>query len=85
MGITHENAKDRLIKHNISYYGTHFTSQVDDWKLKLEILCDTVSEARQLELYLKKMKSRKLIEKIIIQEESKKEFIQRALGTWLSR
>ena len=36
-----------------------------DWELKLEIACKNYRMARQIELYIKKMKSRKFIEKLI--------------------
>ena len=64
-GITHDNVADRLEKHNTSFHGTHFTSSAKDWVLKLVVDCDSFSTARKMELYVKRMKSRKFIEKLI--------------------
>ena len=64
-GITHDNVEVRLNKHNTSFYGKGYTSTAKDWELKLTIDCDTFSQARRMELYVKRMKSRKFIEKLI--------------------
>ena len=57
MGVTTESAASRLYKHNNSIYGNHFTSKANDWQLMLEISCENLSEARKIELYIKRMKS----------------------------
>jgi putative endonuclease len=77
VGITSEAVSHRLIKHNESGYGSHYTSQANDWELKLHINCDNYSEARRMELYLKRMKSRKFIEKIILDKEEQKSLINK--------
>jgi len=64
-GITSETVEDRLLKHNSSFYGSHYTSTVKDWELKCHISCDTYSVARKMELYIKRMKSKKFIAKIV--------------------
>lgn len=64
-GITAGDIQSRVIKHNTSYYGSHLTTQAQDWELRLEITCDSYSMARKIELYVKRMKSRRFIEKII--------------------
>ncbi len=64
-GITTEDIQSRLHKHNSSYHGRHFTSAAIDWEVRLIIPCDSYSIARKTELYVKRMKSRKFIEKII--------------------
>ena len=68
-GITTTDPESRLHKHNNSSYGYHYTSQVNDWELRLNIPCDNYSMARKIEMYLKRMKSRKFIEKIINDEK----------------
>ncbi len=65
IGASSENADQRLEKHNHASYGGHFTSAANDWQLKLEIPCSSFSLARKIEIYIKKMKSRKFIEKLI--------------------
>ena len=69
VGVTTESATSRLHKHNNSIYGNHFTSKATDWQLRLEIGCENFSEARKIELYIKGMKSRKFIEKLIGNDE----------------
>ena len=77
VGYTSEGAINRLEKHNASLYGKHFTSQAADWKIMLDIKCSNASVARNMELYIKKMKSRKFILKLINQEEELNIFIQK--------
>ena len=61
IGITSEQVEDRLRKHNQSTYGNHYTSKTTDWEAKLELLCENYTQARKIELYIKRMKSRKYI------------------------
>ena len=70
-GITTEDIHTRVLKHNTSYYGTHYTSSASDWELRLFIHCETYNIARKTELYVKRMKSRKFIEKIINDSEQR--------------
>jgi putative endonuclease len=65
IGASSQKASIRLEKHNNAYYGRNFTSSANDWQLKLEIPCPSFSAARKMELYIKKMKSRKFILKLI--------------------
>ena len=76
-GITNDIVQTRLLKHNASYYGKHFTSGADDWDLKLELECESYSEARKLELFIKRMKSRKFIDKIISNDGEREKLLQR--------
>jgi putative endonuclease len=64
VGLTTASPQERLKKHNDAAYGSkHFTSSASDWILKLEIECDNNSIARKAEIYIKRMKSRKFIER----------------------
>ena len=65
VGATNAVMSERLRKHNESAYGFHYTSTHHDWQLVLEIICHDFSEARRIELYIKRMKSRKFIQKLI--------------------
>jgi len=65
IGITTDDIQARILKHNSAYYGSRFTSIANDWELQLVLNCDSYSIARKIELYVKRMKSRKFIEKII--------------------
>src|SRR6267154_2568501 len=62
VGSTQSTLSERINKHNTSYYGRHFTSQVKDWELYLGIACSSIEQARKMETYIKRMKSRKYIQ-----------------------
>jgi putative endonuclease len=80
VGFTTEGAIKRLEKHNTSFYGHHYTSKAKDWKIVLEIKCSTASTARKMELYIKQMKSRKFILKLLTDEEELNIFIKKFEG-----
>ena len=67
-GETH-NINERLQKHNNHDYDNSFTKIATDWKLVLQFNCNDRKSALFLEQFIKKMKSRKFIEKIIIDPE----------------
>ena len=54
----------RLIQHNSGYFNSSFTSKANDWNFYLVIPCENLLQARKLERYIKKQKSRKFIEKL---------------------
>ncbi len=57
-GVTQDSIEERLHKHNSHAYGPyHFTAKANDWKLFLTIPCESFSQARKIELHIKKMKS----------------------------
>jgi len=59
----------RLEKHiNHSYHGS-FTSMAEDWKVVLLFECISRSQAVQLEKFIKRMKSKVFIQKIISNPE----------------
>ena len=64
-GETHD-VEERLQKHNNHDYDNSFTKIATDWKLVLQFNCTDRKSALFLEQFIKKMKSRKFIEKIII-------------------
>jgi putative endonuclease len=51
------------IKNLISrkYRHLNFTEKANDWELFFSILCETLSQARRIEIHIKKMKSKSLI------------------------
>ena len=55
----------RLSKHQDQYYKGAFTKIASDWKVVLLMECSNKDAAVYLENFIKKMKSRKFIEKII--------------------
>jgi putative endonuclease len=64
VGETH-NIDDRIIKHNRHTYSDSFTKIANDWELVMFFNCSNREEATFLEKFIKKMKSRVFIEKII--------------------
>ncbi len=66
IGETH-NLEERLQKHNEHSYNNSFTKIASDWKLVLQFNCINRDNALFLEQFIKRMKSRKFIEKIIAQ------------------
>ena len=63
------NVEIRLAQHKQHYFKTNFTKAADDWKLSVEYACQNRGEALFLEKFIKKMKSRLFIEKIISNPE----------------
>lgn len=60
------NASKRLLDHNTQEYFNTYTSKFRPWKLAAVFSCGTEEKnAIHLERYIKKQKSRKLIEKLI--------------------
>lgn len=64
IGITTESIYERLLLHNSSGYGQHYTSQVTDWEIFHFIECSCTKQMIQIEKHLKKMKSRIYIENL---------------------
>ncbi len=62
-----QNLEERLQKHNEHLYNNSFTKIASDWKLVLQFNCINRDNALFLEQFIKRMKSRKFIEKIIAQ------------------
>ena len=67
-GETH-NIEDRLSKHNNHSYQCSFTKISTDWEIMLVFECTERNEALYLESFIKRMKSKVFIEKIILNPE----------------
>ena len=65
IGETH-NIEERLEKHNNHNYDNSFTKIASDWKLVLKFDCNNRTNALFLEQFIKRMKSKKFIEKVIL-------------------
>ena len=69
-GSTILNLTDRLKKHLSQYYGKNkFTSGIDDWTIYLEIPCESIDQARKIELHIKRMKSSRYIRNLKVYPE----------------
>lgn len=67
----------RLAQHNNHYFKTNFTKSADDWILSLKCRCQNRQEALFLEKFIKRMKSKVFIEKIIDDPEILVELLKR--------
>ncbi len=67
VGVT-QNLSDRINKHNHHKYQGSYTKIANDWKYVLTFKTETKKDAVYLEAFIKRMKSRKFIEKIISNE-----------------
>ena len=65
VGETH-NVQERIFKHNQHTYSNSFSKIADDWKLVLYFECADRTAALYVENFIKRMKSKKFIEKIIL-------------------
>jgi len=59
----------RLEEHNNGFYEDAYTSKGIPWNLMLSVACDSSPEAYRLESFIKRMKSRKFIEKLFVDPE----------------
>ena len=59
------NFDNRLNQHNSHYFNNNYTKGAKDWTLKLLFQTRNREEALYLEGFIKRMKSKKFIEKVI--------------------
>ena len=65
---TTDNVAKRIQEHNEGLYSSSFTVKGIPWILKLSFECKSSKKAYELERFIKKMKSKVFIEKIIADE-----------------
>ena len=68
VGETHD-INERIQRHNIHTYSNSYTKIADDWEVVLTFECINKSDALYLESFIKRMKSKVFIEKIILNPE----------------
>jgi len=56
----------RLKQHNQHHFKKGFTKAAEDWKVVLSKKCSSKEEAVYLEKFIKRMKSRKFIQKVVL-------------------
>jgi len=61
--------KRRMDEHTNGFFKGSFTTRASDWELRLHIEFDDILKARKAEAFVKKMNSRKFIEKLILDSE----------------
>lgn len=59
----------RLNQHNIAFFKGSFTSKNNDWRILLKIPFKNAGNAKRAEFFIKKMKSRKFLEKLILSHD----------------
>jgi putative endonuclease len=59
-----EHLESRLEMHNSGFFKGSFTKRARDWELYLHIGFDTRKEARRMERFIKRQRSRKFIESL---------------------
>ncbi|MFM9825540.1 GIY-YIG nuclease family protein [Flavobacterium sp.] len=64
VGETH-NMEERILKHNQHLYSNSFTKIANDWELVLAYECVDRADALYIEKFIKRMKSKIFIEKIV--------------------
>ncbi len=65
IGVCQDNLQERIEKHNSSFYGQNrFTSNANDWSIKLFIPTNSFAHAIRLERKIKSMKSSKYIDNL---------------------
>ena len=65
IGMATTSAEERLEKHNSGVFEDNFTAKGIPWILCKSISCENNSQALKIEKFIKKMKSKVFIQKII--------------------
>ena len=76
-GSTNLLPKDRLKQHNDGFNDNGYTTKGIPWELFLSLACLSREQARQVELHIKRMKSKKYIENLKQYEELRKNLVDR--------
>jgi putative endonuclease len=63
---TTDKVEVRLREHNSGFYNDSYTVKGIPWELNLNFECESSEKAYKLEKFLKRMKSRVFLEKVIV-------------------
>jgi putative endonuclease len=69
VGFTTKVVEDRVLEHNDIKFEDAFTKRDRPWVLHFKIICESEKQARGIEAHIKKMKSKKYIENLLIYPE----------------
>jgi len=69
IGFTTKLVEDRVLEHNDAKFEDAFTKRDRPWVLYFQIICESEKQAKSIEAHIKKMKSRKYIENLLIYPE----------------
>ncbi len=67
---------ERLRLHNDKVFDRSYTRRADDWVLYYKIICNTVAQAKRIESHIKRMKSRRYIENMLLYPEISKRLLE---------
>jgi putative endonuclease len=67
----------RLIEHNEGKYDKSYTTKVSDWEHYLLIECHSKTQAIKIESFIKRMKSKKFIERLKHEQQIIKDVLDR--------
>ncbi len=70
-----EDLQSRIVIHNNPFESRKFTAKGIPWTLKLKLPCDSRSTAMMMERYIKSMKSRIFIERLLTDHVLQNELI----------
>ncbi|MFN5323665.1 MAG: GIY-YIG nuclease family protein [Bacteroidota bacterium] len=65
-----QDLADWLILHNLHVFSKAHTANATDWRYRWCLPCATRHQARSIESVIKKMKSRKFIEKLMVSDST---------------
>ena len=71
------NIERRFSQHQRGCIKNSYTKRASDWTLYLSITCSTLTHAKKLETYIKRMKSRSFIERLKAEENLVQECIEK--------
>jgi putative endonuclease len=71
-----EDFEIRLAQHNTGFFKSSSTTFATDWELKLIFHVNNRMESRKIELYIKSMKSKKFIERLINETDFRNKFCE---------
>jgi putative endonuclease len=72
-----ENLQIRIQFHNNPIESRKFTAKGIPWSLKISLACESKNHALRLEGFIKKMKSRKFIERLVNDPQLRNDIIKR--------
>ena len=80
-GITTLSIDERLENHLLKKYSNlNFTQKANDWVLVWNLDCDSYSQGRKIELYIKRMKSKVYIQNLLKYPGMKNKLLLTQLG-----
>jgi len=78
IGSTILKPEDRLKRHLEKFYGDKkFTAKAGDWTLFFTIKCESIEQAKRIEMHIKRMKSKKYIKNLPVYPDIIKRLLEK--------